>query len=143
MEVIKYEGVLWSMEKRNVINRVMELSPGESSAFWRVYESYERKRRNLTASYQVMINEYATDYSEMTDKKSHRYARRFLFYEKEFTQMHKTYYNNLRQAIGSMKANKFIQLEIHIQRALAYEMQTRLPFINEMETDVMSNGKDQ
>lgn len=142
-DFVRYREVLLSAEKRSVIDHAMKLSLVEASVFWPLYESYERTRRSLTSSHAIRINEYLKGNSSMTEKKSHRYAKHFLMYNKQLLQVHNLYYKRLRQAIGSVKANKFIQLEMRIQNEHTYEMQENMPFINEVQIYVISSETDQ
>lgn len=142
IDAIKYREVLWGAEKKNVISEYLQLSLLEASVFWPIYESYERTRRSLASSYAIMISEFTKSYPSMSEKELDRYAKKFLLYEKQFSQLHRTYYLRLREPIGSLKATKFIQIETHIQNTLTWDVQTRIALIDTLEPHVFSRGKD-
>ena len=138
-DTMDYQQVLWGVEKRDVIEHAMNLTEFEASAFWPLYEWYERNRRRLSVQYEQLINNYVGDYNSLDNRKSNTYAKQFRQCDAEYELLCKNYYGQIKKVLDSDRAFRFVQIEMRLQNMYRYKSQTRIPFINQMESKVMTS----
>lgn len=124
---------LYGKSKAELVIQYMALSGPQATEFTKVYEAYEVERKKLGQEKIQLIDQYATDYSTLTDEKADILAKRSLKNIAAFEKLHSAYYDKTKKAIGAMNALKFMQLEIYLETAIRSALQNEIPFVGELE----------
>jgi hypothetical protein len=124
---------LMGRDKRLVIDQYMQLDDKQKNSFWRIYDQYEKKRKAIEKEGFILLKEYADNYETMNDDVARRLMVNFMKSMDEYNTLYKVYFRKTEKVIGSLKAAKFIQLEVFIQTALQETLQNQVPVIGELK----------
>jgi hypothetical protein len=111
----------------------MALTGTQATEFTKVYEAYEVERKKLGKEKIEIINQYATDYTALTDEKADVLAKESLKNIVAFEKLHSAYYDKTKKAIGAKNALKFMQLEIYLETEIRSSIQNAIPFVGELD----------
>lgn len=124
---------VYGKSKADLVKNYMGLSGAQETEFFAVYDQYEAERKVLGQKKIQLINDYANNYSNLTDEKADQLAQANLKNNLDFDKLHSKYYSKCKKAIGAKNAAKFMQLEIYLQTTILSEIQNSIPFIGEMD----------
>lgn len=125
---------VYGKSKADLVKNYMGLSGAQATEFYTVYDQYEAERKILGEKKIQIINDYANNYSNLTDEKADELAQANLKNNMDFDKLHSKYYSKCKKVIGAKNAAKFMQLEIYLQTTIISEIQNSIPFIGEMDT---------
>jgi hypothetical protein len=121
---------VFGMEKKVAVANFMTLGENAEN-FWRVYDEYEIKRKELGANRIKIIADYAKSYPTISDEEIIELFKRTKAYKKSFAKLQKTYFNRMRKEVGTSKAAQFWQLESYFNAMIQAEIYSQIPFIGE------------
>ena len=124
---------IYGRSKSELVKQYMNLSDEQTSAFLKVYDSYETERKLLGQTKLKLIDDYAINYATLTDAKADELAKGLLKNNLSYEKLYSKTYNKAKKAIGAINAAKFVQLEFYLQTAISSEIQDSIPFIGEIE----------
>ena len=127
---------IYGKSKKDLVGQYMKIDPAKADAFWKIYDEYEVKRKELVMAKVQLINDYAMNYNNMTEAKANELAEKVLKNNIEYEKLFQKYYGKMKGVIGSISAVKFIQLEIYLQTAIRSSIQDAVPFIGELDKTV-------
>ncbi|WP_348799632.1 hypothetical protein [Flavobacterium adhaerens] len=125
---------LYGKSKTELVSQYMALSGTQATDFAKIYESYEIERKKLGQEKIELINQYATNYGNLTDENADVITKGVLKNNGAFDKLYYTYYNKVKKAIGAVNATKFIQLEVYLQTEIRSSLQNAIPFVGELDT---------
>lgn len=129
-EVQIIEGA-YGIQKKQIIEQVMNLSGKEASRFWTIYDIYEDKRMLLGEERLFLLHDYVIAYPSLTEAKASEITSRCFKNDEALARLHKKYYKKVRKELSPLQAARFIQVEAYLQNVIRIQLQTRLPFIGE------------
>jgi len=124
---------VYGKSKAELVSQHMGLTGVQATDFTKIYEAYELERKKLGEEKIYLINQYATDYTILTDAKSDVIAKGVLKNNIAYDKLYSTYYEKVKKAIGATNATKFIQLEIYLQTEIRSNLQNAIPFVGDLE----------
>jgi hypothetical protein len=124
---------LWGNAKEELVRQYMDLNPEEADKFWPVYEAYTSDRGKLGTERIAIIEDYARNYTTLTDSKIDKLTQRLFKNELQLDKLQQKYYGKMKKALSPMRASQFMQLEKYLQTMIRYELQNNLPFIGELD----------
>lgn len=124
---------VYGKSKSELVKQYMNLSDTQSSAFTKIYDDYEAKRKVLGQTKFQLINDYAANYETLTDAKADELAKGTLKNHIAYEKLYCKTYSKAKKAIGSINAAKFIQLEAYLQTIIRSEILEAIPFIGELD----------
>jgi methanogenic corrinoid protein MtbC1 len=124
---------LYGQSKGDIIKQAMHLAEPQSGTFDKIYADYETERAALGIKKLHIIENYALNYSQLTDQKADELAKDALKNNLDFEKLYAKTYNKAKKAIGAKEAAKFIQLEVYFQTVIRGELQDAIPFIDELD----------
>lgn len=125
---------LYGKSKAELVNQYMGLTGDKAAGFAKIYEAYELDRKKLGEEKIHLINQYATDYSALTDDKADVIVKGVLKNNTAYDKLYSTYYEKVKKVAGAINAAKFIQLEIYLQTEIRSSLQNSIPFVGELES---------
>ncbi|KAF2333772.1 hypothetical protein [Flavobacterium daemonense] len=124
---------LYGKSKSDLVKQYMNLSDAQAVAFTKVYDDYETQRKALGQTKFQLINDYAANYSTLTEAKADELAKGTLKNHIAYEKLYEKTYNQAKKAIGAINAAKFIQLEVYLQTIIRSEILEAIPFIGELD----------
>ncbi|TDO73301.1 hypothetical protein EV143_106243 [Flavobacterium chryseum] len=124
---------IYGKSKEQIVDQYLNLSDEQAKAFEEVYNNYEKDRKALGAKKIQIIDDYATNYSTLTDEKADELTKNNLTNNVDLEKLLSKTYGKAKKVIGPMNAAKFIQLEQYLQIIIRSEIQDSIPFIGELD----------
>jgi hypothetical protein len=116
-------------QKVAIITEVMGFSEAEDAAFWPIYREYDVEMSKLGDERVAMIQEYAQNYSKMTDAVADSLATRALDLEGRRNAVKTKYYERFKQALSPRTAARFLQVEQQLLLLIDLQILSSLPII--------------
>ncbi|GGZ27916.1 hypothetical protein GCM10007049_20980 [Echinicola pacifica] len=123
----------FGMEKRELIEKYMNLSETEAPAFWVVYQNYESERQAIAKERIMLASRYVENYDQLGDDEMDGLAKKTIANNLKRSKLHAKYYTKFKKATSATQAAKFLQVDDYIHSTLRLSMQEEMPFIGEME----------
>jgi hypothetical protein len=119
--------------KTALVKEYLDLTPKQDSVFWKDYDAYETARLDIGKRRIQLIDDYAKNYTTLTDEKATDLINTANALEVEFKKLQKTYYKKMSKTIGALKAAQFYQFESYLNNVINIAIQENIPFVGEME----------
>ena len=120
-------------EKVAIITEVMGFTEAEDKAFWPIYREYDAEMAKLGDERVANIEEYARNYSNLTDDVANRLAMKALDLESRRGAVKAKFYEKLKTALSPKKAMspvtalRFLQVEHQLQLIVDLQISAALP----------------
>lgn len=125
---------MYGRDKREVVKAMMNIQDSaKSSQFWKAYEAYETDRKKIGSDYIRIIEDYANNYSKLTDAKADELVKKMAANNKANDDLLMKAYNKLKPSLGALNAAKFVQLENYLKTQIRAKVMDEIPFIGELE----------
>ncbi|NVJ85267.1 MAG: hypothetical protein HWE15_03130 [Algoriphagus sp.] len=121
----------FGMEKRQIVDEVMDLPESIKSGFWSIYQQYEAERQLLARERLLVIDEYLNSYESLDNEIANSLATRILKNDASLAKLHQKYYKKFKKVTSARDAAKFLQLDDYIHNTIRNALQQELPFIDE------------
>lgn len=125
---------IWGSEKRELMIDYMNIPEAQAMGFWKVYEDYEAARRQLAKDRILVIDDYVSNFTSLTEQKANELATKILANTVSEGKLRKKYYTKFKKASSAIDAAKFLQLDAYIQNTIRLALQDELPFIGDLES---------
>ena len=123
---------IFKSEKAEVVREYLGLyREYDDPKFWRVYEAYESKRKNLSRQRMALISQYSKTALQLNSEKAKNIAQLHFKTHKQMLKLRKQYYKKMAKAVGATKAIEFVQMEEYIDMLIQTEVMQMLPFVGE------------
>ena len=124
---------VYGKSKKELAEAYMAIPESQAAAFWKIYDEYEVERKALGTEKVAILNEYATNYANLTDESADKIAKAGLKNNLNYQKLFSKYYDKYKKAVGAVTAAKIIQFENYLQTTVQSEIQDSIPFIGEIE----------
>ena len=124
---------LWGMEKRDIVEDYMNLSPPEEAAFWAEYDNYEAARKDLGKQRILIISDYVDNFGSLTNEKATELINKAIENNIGIQKLFQKTFKSMSKVVSPVKAAQFIQLENYFMISIQMDIQEDLPFIGELE----------
>jgi predicted ribosome quality control (RQC) complex YloA/Tae2 family protein len=118
-------------EKAEIMGAVMQLSIDDAAKFWPIYSEYDAELSKLNNLRVANIEDYARNYSQMTDEKADELIQRSLDYQKQRGELLAKYYQIMKQSLGAVTAARFLQVEHQLLLIIDLQIASSLPIVQE------------
>ena len=118
-------------EKSQIMGAVMQLDIDDAAKFWPIYSQYDAELTKLNNLRVENIQDYARNYSQMTDAKADELIQRSLDYQKQRGELLAKYYQVMKQSLGAITAARFLQVEHQLLLIIDLQIASSLPIVEE------------
>ncbi len=116
-------------ERQAIVNRAMELTDSESTAFWPLYREYRTKMAEVTDKQVATIKEYAAAFNSMTDKEADRLMSNYMDYQKDKLNLERDYVKKFKKILPTRKVARYFQLEHKLDAIIEYDLAKSIPLL--------------
>ena len=127
IDSLRFSEQLWSMKKKAAVLDHLQLTEGEKSSFWPVYDSYHQATQYLEIEYIYLISTYAKDYNTLSPSRFDELLTRILKNDLQFARVRKVYYKKFKRALSPQLATTFMQFDNSFRTLLRLDLQKDLP----------------
>jgi hypothetical protein len=118
-------------EKSQIMGAVMQLNIDDAAKFWPIYSQYDAELTKLNNLRVENIQDYANNYSQMTDAKADELIQRSLDFQKQRGELLAKYYQIMKQSVGAITAARFLQVEHQLLLIIDLQIASSLPIVQE------------
>lgn len=119
----------FGMDKKAVVADFVKPSEAQKAAFWKIYDEYETKRKELGRQRIALLEEYAAQYQKMTSEQANAWTTKVIALQKKTDDLIATYYTKVKTASDGVVATQFYQIENFILVAIRAEILQAVPFL--------------
>ena len=121
-------------QKDEIMGALMGMDVAQSAKFWPIYSQYDAELSKLNKLRSENIQNYASNYNQMTDPKADELAQNALNYRKQCSDMLTKYYGRMKASVGAIEAMRFLQIEGQLLAIIDLQIASELPGPIERQT---------
>jgi hypothetical protein len=118
-------------QKAEIMGAVMQLDIDDSAKFWPIYSEYDAELTKLNDLRVENIQDYAQNYTQMTDEKADALIQKAMDYQKQRSELLARYYERMKQALGAVSAARFLQVEHQLLLLIDLQIASSLPIVGQ------------
>jgi hypothetical protein len=118
-------------QKDEMMGAVMLLGAADAAKFWPIYSEYDAQLGKLNDQRVANIEEYARNYTQMTDAKADELVQGALAYQKQRSELLAKTYERVKQALGATTAARFLQVEEQLLAIIDLQIASALPVVGQ------------
>ena len=119
----------FGMDKKAVVAEFVKPSPAEKDAFWKLYDEYEVKRKELGKQRIELLKQYADKYLTMTGVDAEAWTKQVMQLQKKTDKLTAEYYSKVLKVTDGVVATQFYQIENYILMAIRAQVLSQVPFL--------------
>jgi hypothetical protein len=124
---------LYGKEKKAVVAEFIKLEGAQKDAFWKLYDEYETKRKELGKKRVALLEKYASSYTTIDDATTSQVMKETIALGAETDKLLATYFKKIEKAAGAKPAAQFYQLEAYLLSVIRASILENIPFIGELD----------
>jgi len=124
---------LYGKEKKTIVAEFIQLEGAQKDAFWKLYDEYETKRKELGKKRIALLEKYANSYATLDDAATKEIVTDMISLGAQTDKLIATYYKKMSKASGEKPAAQFYQLEAYLLSVIRASILEGIPFIGELK----------
>lgn len=132
-EDIDFIQSIYGKEKKTIVADFIKVEGAQKDAFWKLYDEYEGKRKQLGQKRIALLERYANSYADIDDATTSQIVKETAALGLETDKLISTYHKKLEKAVGAKPAAQFFQLESYFLSAIRTAIFESIPFIGELK----------
>ena len=109
------------------------MEDAKKDAFWKLYDEYETKRKELGKKRIALLEQYAREYNNMDDATTTKIIKDIAALGLQTDKLISTYHAKMQKAGGAKPAAQFFQLEVYFLSVIRVAIMESIPFIGELK----------
>lgn len=127
MEEIHLTRVAIQAGRQAIVTEAMDLTPAEMETFWPLYREYRLEAAKIGDRIVALIQRYAANYADLTDKTADRLVTDFVKVEQARARLKATFLPKFKKVLPARKVARFYQLENKLDVLILAEMAEQIP----------------
>ena len=124
---------IYGKEKKTIVADFIKLEGAQKDAFWKLYDEYEMKRKDLGKKRVALLEKYAAGYGSMDDAALSKNIKETAALGAQTDKLISTYHKKIEKAAGAKAAAQFFQIEVYLLSSIRAAILESIPFIGELD----------
>ncbi len=124
---------IYGKEKKTIVAEFVNLEGAQKDAFWKLYDEYEVKRKELGKKRIAALENYATNYMTLDDATTSKIINELASIGVNTDKLIVTYHKKIEKAAGVKAAGQFFQIESYLLSSIRVAIFESIPFIGELK----------
>lgn len=120
---------IFGMDKKEVVAGYVEFSPAQEDAFWKLYNEYEAKRRDLGQERVVLLRQYFDEHETMGSVEADAWTKKVITLQQKTDKLISSYYGKILKISDGVVATQFYQIENYVLGEIRAAILETIPFI--------------
>ena len=116
-------------QKKEVIEKNLDLTEKEKKEFWPLYEEYNSKIGAIDERNVKLVGKYVAAFESMSEKQANALLEDLLDSEKENTKLKRSYVRKFRKVLPPKKVVEYFYLESKLDAVRKIEVYAALPLV--------------
>ncbi len=121
----------FGLQKKDIIATFISLEGVDVDAFWKVYNEYEAKRKELGKERLEVLYNYSMEIGMVTIEEADALMKKVIPMRKKYDKLIIDYYEKMKRATNTIVAAQFYQIENYISTGIRFTILDSLDFIQE------------
>ena len=123
---------LIGVQKKEAINKMVNVSGKDSVAFWKLYDEYQKTNVTTAKNRMRLYERTAQSYGRMTPATADSLANLYFINRVEQEKTLESYYKKIKAATNSLIAFEFYQAEVYLLTSLRASIMQQIPTYGEI-----------
>lgn len=119
------------IERKAAVEQAMQLAPGESQAFWALYNEYEAERTLVNDRTVKVITDYAAAYPEVGDERAEALLDEAFDVDADMLSLKKKYARRFAKVLAPARVARFFQIERKLDAVQNLSIAEQIPLIDQ------------
>lgn len=119
----------FGMQKKEIVKSFIKIPEDQESAFWKLYDEYEMKRKELGKNRIELLTEYADKWDSLKSEDADRMVIKSIELTKKSNKLIANYYKKIKKATSADIAIKFYEVETYIKTTIKFYIKNTIPFV--------------
>jgi hypothetical protein len=119
----------FGMDKKATVAEFVHPSVTQKDAFWKIYDEYETKRKELGKQRIELLKQYANEYQKMNSEQADAWTKKVIALQQKTDKLIAEYYTKVKGISNGLVATQFYQIENFILTAIRAEILQEVPFL--------------
>src|SRR5579864_1665193 len=115
--------------KKQIIAANMDLTDAEAQQFWPIYDSYTAELVTIMDKKYALLNEYARNYTSMTNEQAESYIKGRAAVEESLMQLRLKYFPIFRKTLSGKSTALFFQMDWRLGLIMDLQLASQTPLI--------------
>ena len=124
---------LLGVQKKEAIAKLVSVSGKDSVAFWKIYDEYLKKNKEVAKSRIRLYEQTAHSYGNMTPPVADSLARKYFQNRNSQEKSLEEYYQKIRAATNPLVAFQFYQAEVYLLTMVRASIMQQIPTYGEIQ----------
>ncbi|MDJ0849392.1 MAG: hypothetical protein QNK04_13545 [Myxococcota bacterium] len=107
----------------------LDLTDEEASAFWPLYDRYQKELGETGRRLVDVIGEYGKGFGKLSDDEAQDLVQRYLAVDRDRNELRRRYLGPFSKVLPGKKVMRFYQVEHKMDAVLRYEMAAQIPVV--------------
>jgi HrpA-like RNA helicase len=116
-------------DRMQAVTQGMDLDASQAAKFWPIYEKYTTEREKLNDTMIALVKKYAENYDSMSDAVADELTAGSLKLETDRVAVRKKFHAQVKTALGSKVAARFIQVEQILDSVRRIQLAASIPLV--------------
>jgi hypothetical protein len=116
-------------QKKQIIAANMGLTDSEAQQFWPIYDRYTAELVTIMDKKYALLNEYAQNYTNMTNEQADTYIQGRAAVEESVMQLRLKYLPIVRKALSGKSTARFFQMDWRLGLIIDLQLASQIPLI--------------
>lgn len=105
---------VYGMDKKSIVTEFIELNESQKEVFWKLYDEYEVKRKEIGKKKFTIIWDYVNDYGKIKPEDAEMLMNESIPLRKKSGQLIDSYYHKIKNKTDPVVAVQFYQIENYL-----------------------------
>jgi hypothetical protein len=120
---------IFGMQKKAMVADFLKVDPSKSEAFWKIYDEYEVKRKELGVNRINMLEKYANNYSSLAPETAESLLKDVETNAAATDKLIVKYTDKVKKLTDPVTAFKFYHIENYILTSIRTKILEEIPFV--------------
>ena len=116
-------------QKKQIIAANMSLTDSEAQQFWPIYDRYTAELVTIMDKKYALLNEYAQNYTSMTNEQADAYIQGRAAVEESVMQLRLKYLPIVRKVLSGKSTARFFQMDWRLGLIIDLQLASQIPLI--------------
>jgi hypothetical protein len=122
---------IFGKEKKAMVADFLKINASKSDAFWKLYDEYEVKRKDLGVNRINMLEKYANNYESMAPETADALLKDVMENAKATDELIVSYTDKVKKLTDPVTAFKFYHIENYILTSIRTKILEKIPFVED------------
>lgn len=124
---------IYGKEKKTIVGDFIKVEGAQKDGFWKLYDEYEVKRKELGQKRIALLEKYASTYGTMDDAATSQVIKETAALGAATDKLIISYHKKMEKAAGVKAAAQFYQIEVFFLSKIRAAIFESIPFIGELD----------